>query len=399
MTYQVLAIKYRPRSFDDVVAQDHITTTLRSMLERDRIGTGFLFCGPRGTGKTTCARILAMGINCTNGPNPNPDPSDPICAEIIAGSSLDVLEIDAASNTGVDDIRQLRENVRYLPTKGRKKIYIIDEVHRLSASAFDALLKTLEEPPAHVVFIFATTDPLKVPETILSRTHRFDFRRVSIDDLARHLRTITDRENVTISDAALRLIARKGDGSVRDSISLLDQIIGYAGDEVTENDVITSLGLVDRALIFALVDAAIQSDRIAALRAMHSVTESAVEGKDFLLELLEHLRLLMLLHTDTDNDLLALSESERADYQKQRDGLPLGDILRMIDLVTRTIGDIKAGLDARLMLDLLAVRMAEMDRTVDLAAALAELSGAGGKETGRSAAFFPGAKVTEKPNP
>ena len=184
MSYLVFARKYRPQQFEDIVGQQHVTRTLVNAITNNRVGSGYLFCGPRGTGKTSTARILARAVNCAAGPTPTPCGKCPACMEITGGNALDVLEIDAASNTGVDDVRTLRENVRYLPTHGRRRIYIIDEVHRLSGAAFDALLKTLEEPPAHVMFIFATTEPLKVPETILSRTQRFDFKRVSVVDLS-----------------------------------------------------------------------------------------------------------------------------------------------------------------------------------------------------------------------
>jgi len=218
MVYQVFARKYRPPTFEDVVAQTHVTRTLQNAIRNNRVGSGYLFCGPRGTGKTTTARLLAKALNCVNGPTPTPCGECPACHDITAGSSLDVLEIDAASNTGVDDMRALRERINLTPAGGKKKIYIIDEVHRLSGAAFDALLKTLEEPPEHVVFIFATTEPIKVPETILSRTQRFDFKRVSTSDLAGHMKNIAGRENIAIEDAALALLARRGDGSVRDSL-------------------------------------------------------------------------------------------------------------------------------------------------------------------------------------
>ncbi|MEW6050044.1 MAG: DNA polymerase III subunit gamma/tau [Candidatus Zixiibacteriota bacterium] len=401
MNYTVLARKYRPQTFDDVVAQEHVTRTLRNALKNNRIGSGYLFCGPRGTGKTTVARILAKAVNCVNGPTQTPCGECPACKEITAGSSLDVLEIDAASNTGVDDVRTLRENVRYLPTNGKKRIYIIDEVHRLSGAAFDALLKTLEEPPPHVMFVFATTEPTKVPETILSRTQRYDFRRVSVDELTSHLRTIAQREHLTIDDAALHLLARKADGSVRDSLSLMDQITAFAGDTIGEQDVVAALGLVDRQFLFDFVNAVAEADGAKALHLTKRLFDAGVDVADFVSELLDHFRTLLVLSSGPESaELLPLGSAELAEYQKQAQNYSVGDLLRLIKIASEVIRDLKdGGLDERLLLEVASVRMADMESTVRLEEVLKALSAlpigaaSGAAGPGGVPDFFPAAPL------
>ena len=376
MSYVVFARKYRPQTFEAVISQEQVTRTLRNALKNNRVASGYLFCGPRGTGKTTVARLLAKALNCVNGPTENPCGECSSCREITSGSSLDVLEIDAASNTGVDDVRQLRENVRYMPASGRKRVFIIDEVHRLSGSAFDALLKTLEEPPEHVMFVMATTEPLKVPETIHSRTQRFDFRRVSVDDLTAHLRDIAAREKLTFEDQALRLLARKADGSVRDALSLLDQIAAFAGGKITERDVVTALGLVDRQYLFNFIEAVAAGDRRQVLILVKGLFDSGVEVTDFVVELLEHLRSLMILKSDVAAaQVLELGAEETEQYRKQAEYFEVGDILRLLKITGDLYGDLKSGMDRRLLLETAAVKMAELESTVRFEDILACLSG------------------------
>ncbi|UCG60976.1 MAG: DNA polymerase III subunit gamma/tau [Candidatus Zixiibacteriota bacterium] len=366
MSYLVLARKYRPQIFADIVAQEHVSKTLQNSLKSDRIGSGYLFCGPRGTGKTTTARLLAKAVNCVKGPTPDPCNECPACLEITKGASLDVLEIDAASNTGVDDIRKLRENVRHSPTGGKKLIYIIDEVHRLSGPAFDALLKTLEEPPAHAMFILATTEPFKVPETILSRTQRFDFKRVSVKDLTEHLIKVASNEKMKVTDAALRIIARKADGSVRDSLSLLDQIAAYTTESISEKEVIEALGLVDRSFLFEFTKAIASKDSKSSLRLIKNLFDSGVDPKDFITELLEHFRILLVLSTDKESgELLSYGEEEVKEYEEQSEYFSMGDLIRLMKCSADLNADLKdSGLDGRLLLEMTAVKMAEMESTV-----------------------------------
>ena len=295
MSYLVLARKYRPGNFSDIIGQEHVVRTLENAIRMDRVHHAFLFTGARGVGKTTSARALARALNCDKGPTSDPCGECPSCREITQGISPDVIEIDGASNRGVGDVRELRESVRYLPSKGRYKLYIIDEVHMLTTEAFNALLKTLEEPPEHVKFIFATTEPQKIPVTILSRCQRFDFRRVGLPVLVEHLRGILAKEGVELSAGALTTIAREAQGSVRDAMSLLDQVLSYAGEELNDAAVTQALGVVDRQAIFELADAIFSRN---APKVLDSVAEVEARGhdlSDLVTLLVEHLRDVMVV--------------------------------------------------------------------------------------------------------
>src|SRR5213593_401829 len=277
MAYQVIARKYRPQRFSDVVGQEHVTQTLARAIEQKRIAHAYLFCGPRGTGKTTIARIFAKCLNCTGGPKVDFDDNDFRCQEIAEGRSLDVQEIDAASNRGIDEIRGLRETVKYAPASSKFKIYIIDEVHMLTKEAFNALLKTLEEPPEHVKFMFATTEPEKVLLTILSRCQRFDLRRIPAALIVKHLAQIARQEKVKIDEAALYAIARGADGGMRDAESALDQLISFCGEAIIEADVLAMFGLTARSQILALAHAVLAAE---VERALRELDDLANNGKD-----------------------------------------------------------------------------------------------------------------------
>jgi DNA polymerase-3 subunit gamma/tau len=295
MSYLVLARKYRPQTFAEIVEQEHVTRTLANAITSGRVAHAILFAGPRGTGKTTVARILAKALNCTSGPAPTPCNQCRSCEEITAGRSVDVYEIDGASNNSVDQIRELRANVKYMPAHSRYKIYIIDEVHMLSNPAFNALLKTLEEPPEHVVFLFATTEVHKIPVTILSRCQRYDFRRIRLESIAGYLATVCRREGVEIGAQSLELIARESGGSIRDGLSLLDQVIACGPDGMSPGLIADVLGVIDRKQLHDLADAVLARDVERFLGTLDDVFERGHDMKKLFAELLDHVRNLLVV--------------------------------------------------------------------------------------------------------
>ena len=291
MSYQVLALKYRPRTFDEVVGQSHVTTTLANAIAGDRVAHAILFTGPRGTGKTSIARIMAKAMNCEKGPTPTPCNSCKICKDITEGHCSDVFEIDGASNNSVDQIRDLRENVAYMPATASHKIYIIDEVHMLSTAAFNALLKTLEEPPKHVLFIFATTEVHKIPATILSRCQRHDLGRIPLEQISDHLKMLCRKEGFTIEQKSLDLIALEADGSIRDSLSLLDRILSaFPGKKIDHEKVMENLGVLDRKLMHDISSAVFQKDGAALIGIVEAVNESGLDLKKFFSDIIFHFR-------------------------------------------------------------------------------------------------------------
>src|ERR1700722_13674637 len=318
MNYQVIARKYRPQRFADVVGQEHVTQTLTNAIEQKRIAHAYLFCGPRGTGKTTIARIFAKCLNATGGPKVDFDDKDPRVQEITEGRALDVMEIDGASNNGVEQVRELRETCKYAPASAPYKIYIIDEVHMLTTAAFNALLKTLEEPPAHVKFLFATTEPEKVLATILSRCQRFDLRRIPSALIIKHLAHIAKLENVKIEKGALEAIARGAEGGMRDAESTLDQLISFCGDKIEETDVLSMFGLTAQSQILELSRAVLAGEAEAGLRELDELARGGKDLGRLLGDLLGHFRNLQIFQVSKgDLNLLEASEAEVAALKEQ----------------------------------------------------------------------------------
>jgi DNA polymerase-3 subunit gamma/tau len=317
MAYEVLARKWRPQVFEDVIGQGHITQTLINAIKSGRLSHAYLFSGPRGVGKTTVARILAKAINCEKGEPGVPCNECPSCTEITDGSSVDVQEIDGASNRGIDEIRELRESTKYMPSSSKYRIYIIDEVHMLTKEAFNALLKTLEEPPAHVKFIFATTESHKVPMTILSRCQRFDFKRISPAQIIDHLEKMTQREGIECSRNGLAIIAKQAEGSMRDAQSLLDQVISFTGPKVEDGNITEVLGIIDRDIIFETSRAIIECDPQKCLEIVDHIYNHGYDIKEFYRALMDQFRNLLISLIASREYLLDMSESEKEEAARQ----------------------------------------------------------------------------------
>ncbi len=374
MTYLVLARRWRPQTFADIVGQEHVTRTLQNAIRTGHVAHAFLFTGVRGVGKTTAARVLAKALNCDRGPAPEPCNACVHCEQIAQGNSLDVVEIDGASNTGVDDVRAIIENVRYRPAQCRFKIYIVDEVHMLSTSAFNALLKTLEEPPAHVKFIFATTDPHKVPATVQSRCQRFDFRRLPLSLIVRHLGEIAAKEGLEISEKGLFFLARESEGSMRDAQSLLDQTIAFAGRRITDDQIFAALGLADRALVVELASALIARDPSRVLALVENVYTCGDDLRRFVRDCIEHFRNIAVVQAGA-SDLLKeeLPVEELLAVQKQAEAVSFLDVERIFRTLLQAEAEIGRSPVPKLCLEMHLLRLAMAEPLVSLATLAEEL--------------------------
>ncbi len=395
MAYLVLARKWRPQSFADLIGQEHVSQTLANAIRSGRIHHAFLFTGARGVGKTSVARILAKALNCEAGLSDQPCNQCPSCEEIAAGQGLDVIEIDGASNTGVDDVRELRENIRYLPSRSRFKIFIIDEVHMLSTSAFNALLKTLEEPPEHAKFMFATTEPHKIPVTILSRCQRFDLRKIPLGKVTERLREIADAEKLAISDRSLALVARRGEGSMRDALSTLDQVIAFSGEQVDDDAVQGLLGMVDRRLLMDTVEAVLQRDGQRVLNAIRRVDQLGFALRQYAQDLVELFRGLVICKVVQDPaELLDLVGEELKELQTLADKVVLEDLQRMVTLLLKTQAELASSPYPLLTLEMSLVRLANLAPSQELTKLITRLESLEKRLAGGGVVMTPGAPTS-----
>lgn len=351
---------YRPKNFSDVIGQEHIVRTLKNQIENNNVGHAYLFCGTRGTGKTSTAKIFSRAVNCTNLHNDEPCNECENCREILEDKNMDVVEIDAASNNSVDDIRELRENVKYSPAKAKYKVYIIDEVHMLSQGAFNALLKTLEEPPSYVIFILATTEPHKIPATILSRCQRFDFKRVTVKDISSRMRYICEKEGIEADEKALNLIARNSQGALRDALSILDQCISFEGNKISYNDVIELLGSVNIEQLFDLAESIIKEDTRKSLQILNDFIIWGKDVRNLVNDLIDHFRNLMVCKISNDLDEIISLPEETIDLLKQQaETIDTNNLIRILNILSETQDGMKISSNPRVLMEVTMMKIAQ----------------------------------------
>lgn len=365
--YQALYRQYRSKDFDEVLGQKHIINTLKNQIQMGNIGHAYLFSGTRGTGKTSTAKIFSRAVNCLNPTDSNPCNECEICKGILDESIMDVIEMDAASNNGVDDIRDLREKVVYPPSRAKYKVYIIDEVHMLSKAAFNALLKTLEEPPKHLIFILATTEPEKLPKTILSRCQRFDFKRITTKDIIDNMNSICNNLDIEVEDKVLSLIARNSDGAMRDALSLLDQCVSFSSGRITYEDATNILGMTNTDLIFNMVDDIIKKNLENLLQSIDEIIQNGKDINQFIKDLIYHFRNLMIMKTSQNPaDIIELDEETSDKYLSQSNNMSLSYILRALDILTSADEKSKWSTQPRIILEMTAISLTKQEEQIDL---------------------------------
>lgn len=373
MSYLVTARKWRPQRFDEVIGQDHITTTIKNSLRNNRIAHAFLFAGPRGVGKTTTARLLAKSLNCLNPQNGEPCGECEMCKTFQSSQTFDVIEIDGASNRRIEEVRTLRESVKYAPTKGSYKIYIIDEVHMLTNESFNALLKTLEEPPEHTIFIFATTDVHKVPLTIVSRCQRFDFRRIELEQIKSTLSHIAKEESIEIDDKSLTIISKKGDGALRDAESLFDQVVSFTDGEIDAETLITMLNLIDEDVYFEISGAIINKDFAKAFEISQTIYKNGWNYIDFVEGLIEHFRNIMTVVISKNSDLIEAAKVTKDKYTDYKDSFSEGDLIRILDFLNKSLYELKSATNQKLKVEVALCHLIGLEKSSTLSEVLSKL--------------------------